>query len=250
MHSSRPPPVALHRRRDTCPVTTCPGDTPVSPWPHPAPRSRERDPMLRSVAAVAALSALAAAASGQIRITEAMSSSQVTPDWVELTNLGASAVDISGWRLDDSSFSTAVSVALNGITTIAPGESVVFIESAAGAGIADFRAFWGDLASVQIGFYSGSGVGLSSGGDAVVIFDGSNTEINRVTFGAASGGISFGYNPLTATFGDLSEVGLFGARVSAGSTPIANFASPGAIPTPAAAGLLGLAGLVAGRRRR
>ncbi len=206
--------------------------------------------MLRSAVAVAVVSIAAAAASGQIRITEAMSSSLVTPDWIELTNLGSAPVDIAGWRMDDNSFNPAVSVALAGITTIAPGESVVFIESAAGAAIADFRAFWGDLASVQIGFYSGSGVGLSSGGDAVVIFDGSNVEINRVTFGSATSGTSFGYNPLTATFGALSEVGSFGGRTSAGSTPIANIASPGAIPTPAAAALLGLAGLVAGRRRR
>jgi hypothetical protein len=206
--------------------------------------------MLRSAIALAAVSTVAAAASGQIRITEAMSSSLVTPDWIELTNLGASPVDITGWRMDDNSFNPAVSVALSGITTIAPGESVVFIESAAGAGIADFRSFWGDLLAVQVGFYSGSGVGLSSGGDAVVIFDGSNVEINRVTFGSATSGVSFGYNPLTATFGALSEAGVFGARTSAGSTPIVNIGSPGAIPAPGVAALLALAGLGAARRRR
>ncbi len=53
-------------------------------------------------------------------------------DWFELTNTGTSAVDITGWKMDDNSDSFALSVPLAGVTSIAAGQSVVFIESTAG----------------------------------------------------------------------------------------------------------------------
>ena len=42
----------------------------------------------------------------QVRITEVMSSGG-TSDWFELTNFGTTAVDITGWKVDDSSFGLA-----------------------------------------------------------------------------------------------------------------------------------------------
>jgi hypothetical protein len=39
----------------------------------------------------------------QVRITEVVSSGG-TSDWFELTNYGPTAVDITGWKVDDSSF--------------------------------------------------------------------------------------------------------------------------------------------------
>jgi hypothetical protein len=50
-------------------------------------------------------------------------------DWFEVTNTGTSAVDITGWKMDDNSNSPAAAVVLNGVASIAPGQSVVFIES-------------------------------------------------------------------------------------------------------------------------
>ena len=55
--------------------------------------------------------------------------SPVGDDWFEVTNVGTAAANISGWRMDDNSASFGSSLALNGITTIAPGESVIFIET-------------------------------------------------------------------------------------------------------------------------
>ena len=69
--------------------------------------------------------------------------SPVGADWFEVTNIGAEPVDITGWKVDDSSESPAAAVSLNGITSIAPGESVIFIETddlAATAAL--FRATW------------------------------------------------------------------------------------------------------------
>jgi len=120
-----------------------------------------------------------------IRITEAMSSSGTggTPDWIELSNLGNTSADITGWKVDDSSRAFGTSLLLNGITSIAAGESVVFFETPAAnltgawsTDLTNFRNFWGGLTGVQVGYYGGSGIGLSSSGDGAVVFNSSGAE--------------------------------------------------------------------------
>jgi hypothetical protein len=216
---------------------------------------------MKSLLAMGALGAIvASSASANIRITEVMSSSNglgvPTPDWIEVTNYGASAVDLTGWRVDDSSFNLAVSAVLNGVTTIGAGESVVFIESAGGAGISAFRTFWGGLSSVQIGYYSGSGLGFSSGGDGACLFDASSSILSQVSFGAATSGSSFFYGwdssgVLDAAYtAVVSTVGTIGTQVgftSGGDT--ASIGTALAVPAPGVLALVGLAGF-AGRRRR
>ena len=96
-------------------------------------------------------------------------------DWFEVTNKGATPVVITGFKMDDDSGNFATAVALTGITTIAPGESVIFIETAdlATTKAAFLTAWFGANvpAGLQVGAYSGSGVGLGNGGDAVNLFD-------------------------------------------------------------------------------
>jgi len=204
--------------------------------------------------------AIVSSASANIRITEVMSSSNggglPTPDWIEVTNYGASAVDLTGWRIDDGSFSVAVSAALTGVSTIGAGESVIFIESAGGAGISAFRTFWGGLSGVQVGYYSGSGLGFSSGGDGACLFDTTSTILSQVSFGVATSGSSFFYGWTASGVLDsaynavVSTVGIIGTQstVSA-SGDTASIGSALAVPAPGALALLGLAGL-AGRGRR
>jgi hypothetical protein len=55
-----------------------------------------------------------------IRINEVESNGDVVADWVELTNAGATAVDVSGWRLRDGGTDNPA-VTVPGGTTIAPG---------------------------------------------------------------------------------------------------------------------------------
>ena len=209
------------------------------------------------LAAVSVAAIVASSAHASIRITEAMSSSASgTPDWIEVTNYGASSVSLVNWRMDDSSFNFGVSVALSGITSIGAGESVVFIESAAGAGVASFRTLWGGLSGVQVGFYSGGGVGLSSGGDGVGLFNASNALVTQVSFGASTSGSSFfwGYdlagNTDPSYNGLVSTVGTIGTQVTtASSNDIGSIGSAIGVPAPGAIALFGLAGFV-GRRRR
>jgi MYXO-CTERM domain-containing protein len=205
--------------------------------------------------AVLAVVACASAAFADIRITEVSPTGSATfgSDWFELTNFGASAVSITGWQMDDNSFNFANSVALNGISSIGAGESVVFIENTSGSNVSAFMAYWGGLPGVQVGYYGGSGVGLSSGGDGVIIFDSGGTEITRQSFGAAPSpnGVTFGFDPGSATFGEASVDGVHGAFLSTGQTAgVSDVGSPGVIPTPGALALLGIGGVAAARRRR
>ena len=202
-----------------------------------------------------------------LRITEAMSSSGTggTADWFELTNYGVTMASIMGWKVDDSSFSFAVAIALNGVTSIAPGESVLFLEGAGGTAIDDFRAFWGGIGTIQIGSYTGSGIGLSASGDGLVLFDAGGAEATpRVTFGTATTGASFYYaydsagNPATSpnSAAVVSSVGLLdGQTTFASANALGNVGSPGtatnAVPEPSTAALLGLgAAWLLGRMRR
>lgn len=191
---------------------------------------------------VAALAlASTAAAAPILRITEVMSSSGTggTADWFEVTNYGDTVADLTGYKMDDNSFSFAASVALNGVTSIAPGESVLFLESSGGAAIPGFRTFWDLGEAPQIGYYSGSGVGFSSNGDGVVVFNASGAEVTpRTNFGAATSGKSFywAYTPsgeaVATESGKVSADGLLDGQSTFTTTgAVLNTGSPGTAAT-------------------
>ncbi len=133
------------------------------------------------------------AAPGAVRITEVAAwgsgNGNYLADWFEVTNTGARAVDITGWKIDDSSESPAAALSLTGITSIAPGESVIFLETATPlTTLATFRSTWFSTTpppTLQVGSYTGTGAGLSTGGDAVVLYDSNNVRRAKVFFGAS-----------------------------------------------------------------
>lgn len=209
---------------------------------------------------------LASAAVSAVIISEVSptgSTASYNADWFELTNTGSSALDITGWKMDDNSNSFALSVALRGVTSIAAGQSVVFIEggtASTGDAVLDanFKSAWFGAAatSMTFGNYGGPGVGLSATTDAVNIFDSLGNTMARVDFGSSTVGTSFdnkaGLNNVTLT--QKSVVGVNGAFVSVTGSEIG---SPGTIvtsvPEPEVYALT-LAGLalvgVAARRRK
>ena len=169
--------------------------------------------------------------------------SSLGSDWFEVTNIGTATADITGWKMDDSGPNFGTAVALNGITSIAPGESVIFIESAVSKS-ALFTSIWfGGIApaGIQIGTYTGSGIGLSTGGDAVNLFDAGGTIRASVNFGSnapvAPGPYSTFDNAAganNATIATLSSVPVNGAYsvtdvVVAPSTMGTLIGSPGVI---------------------
>lgn len=220
---------------------------------------------LRYIAA-AVLAATSFAASAAVTITEvapwSSGNSPVGADWFELTNTGSSAVNITGWKVDDNSNSFASAVALNGIASIAAGQSVIFVEGNAATADA-FKSNWfGAKApeNLTIGTYSGAGVGLSSGGDAVNIYNAAGALQANVTFGASESASPFhtfdnavGLN--NSAVSKLSAVGINGAFAAA-NNPV-EIGSPGsvaAVPEPESYAML-LAGLgiiaaVARKRQR
>jgi hypothetical protein len=90
-------------------------------------------------------------------------------DWFEITNTGAVAANISGWKVDDSSNAFGSALALRGVTLIPPGRSAIFFEGLADGSTdatikANLSTAWFGTATpppgVLIGAYGGSSVGL------------------------------------------------------------------------------------------
>ncbi|MFZ4763509.1 MAG: SdiA-regulated domain-containing protein, partial [Roseimicrobium sp.] len=159
----------------------------------------------------------------------------ILADWFEVTNVSAATVDITGWKVDDNNPTFPTAVALNGITSIAPGESVIFLESSAtnlpATVIANFKSVWfggNPPAGLQVGTYQGSGIGLSTSGDAVNLFTAAGVLHSGVTFAAADGVSPYQTFDNTAAAGAvsrLSVVGVNGAFVAA--TSAVEIGSPG-----------------------
>lgn len=190
---------------------------------------------------------LVASASAQVRITEWMYSGN-NGEFVEITNLGNSAVDLSGWSYDDDSQTPGV-FALSGI--LAAGESLIFTEESA----ANFRLFWSLDASVQVLGDVTNNLGRN---DQINIYDNNGNLVDRLTYGdenlpgtirtqnrSGNPGLIGGDDVSTWTLAFIGDG--FGSYASVSG----DIANPGIyIPTPGTAMLLGLGGMMAARRRR
>ncbi len=200
--------------------------------------------------AALALSSVSMAA-GQIVITEWMYSG-ADGEFIELTNIGDMAVDLTGWSYDDDSQTPGV-FDLSAAGLVAAGQSIVLSEESASF----FRDAWGlDSSVVVLGEYTNN-LGRN---DEINIFDNSGLLVDRLTYGDETVGSirtqnisgwttaeNLGTNNAAAWF--FSAIGdAQGSYLSTG----ADLGNPGSyiVPAPGAAALLGLGALVTGRRRR
>jgi Lamin Tail Domain/PEP-CTERM motif len=224
----------------------------------------KKAPMKKTFAFVLLILSLTTTTQAEVIVSEVhstgSSSATYAKDWFELTNTGLAAIDITGWKVDDSSNAAASALLLRNVTSINPGQSVVFIETdAAGATdatvTAAFTSAWFG-ANIPVGFtigtYGGSGIGLGSGGDAVNIFNASDLLVTGVTFGAATLGISF--DNATGLSGAISQSSVVGVNSAFTSVVGSEVGSPGlvaAIPEPSSLVLLAFGfGATAWVRRR
>jgi hypothetical protein len=140
-----------------------------------------------TVAAIAAvamtlLAGVARADDSQIKITEWMyKSADVANDgigeFVEISNVGSTAVDLTGWSEDDSTGHPGVH-SMSAFGVIAGGESVIMTEIS----VAAFRTEWNLDPSVKVISY-GSKDNLGSS-DAINIYNASNQLIDSLTYGS------------------------------------------------------------------
>jgi Lamin Tail Domain len=250
--------------------------------------------LLHAAFVVGALAAGAQSASAAVVITEvdpygSNGSDGYSADWFELTNTGTSSVSIAGWTMIDNHaasntstpYASGATISIgnskdaaapltlaNGQTTLAAGQTAVFLESPSSAAssatlIQEFETAWFGSnvpAGLLVGTYddtSNGNFGLSQTADMVNIFSGSSSTsalVASVAFGADGGtpvstfDNAAGLNDTTLTL--KSVAGVNGAFDSASGLEVG---SPGVVPLPDASILLlsglGALGLVLGRKR-
>ena len=110
----------------------------------------------------------------QMRITEFMYSG-ANGEFVEFTNVGSTAINMTGWSFDDNNRHPGVH-SLTSFGLVQPGESVIVTETTPSV----FRAAWGLCAGVKItGGYTNDNLGRA---DEINLYDSSGAQIDRLTY--------------------------------------------------------------------
>lgn len=179
-------------------------------------------------------------------------------DWFELTNEGTTSISTAGDLMSDNHGLTKTPVAMSTLT-LAPGQSAVYIEDDSNPFASDaaleaaFETTWfgstsNAPANFLIGTYGGAATpGLGQSGDAVNIYNSSDTLLAGVSFGASTGtsgtfdnsvskiDTTTGTGQTDAAVTTFSQVGVNGAFLASDG----EIGSPGAVPEPSSY-LLGL----------
>lgn len=215
--------------------------------------------MLNRALSLSAVAAAAALAQAQLSITEAyigLDGPDGTADWIEITNFGASAVNLGGLFYDDNSADISAGGNLPNFNLAAGRSVVVLIETGVDSApeLAAFNAVWGG--GIDVIAVAGGG-SLGQGGDAAVLLNADSDILSFFSYGGIPGTTNATLERISGINPVISTLGVNGARLSNAFTNV-NFpggtvqiiGSPGAIPAPAAATIIALGGLAAGRRRR
>ena len=205
-------------------------------------RSRRVQTLAWFLSLLILLTAGTSPARAQLAITEAMSSASTNcggvwapanADFWELTNFGATNVNLNGYLFCDEDRLFPGSCWPLPNIDIAPGESIVFVRgSTVTPDAAAFRNWWGvanlPARPLQIYFYPSGGFGFDEIDDAVRLWDAQGNVVDQAFFGEArkDKGVTFTYEPDCGRFGAFSGLGE-GAFEAATCTDIG---SPGFAP--------------------
>ncbi|WP_138465537.1 ExeM/NucH family extracellular endonuclease [Poseidonocella sp. HB161398] len=174
----------------------------------------------------------AAAGAYALSVTEIWSGQQgddVTADWFEIANTGTASwvqgVDPDLFYDDDSADPAAADL-IEGIASLAPGETAVVVVGTSADAVA-FEEIWEeviDLDGVQIGHADGAGLG--SGGDTVTIFEETGTQgddtlqagviIESQAYGETEANSGQSWNTVTGSFSEAGSDGAVATLVTAG----------------------------------
>ena len=127
-----------------------------------------------------------------ILINEVFPAPSSGPEWVELYNTSATAVDVSGWRIDDDT--------PGGTQTTIPAGSIIAPNAVLAVAITSAI--------------------LNNTGDAVVLLDASGAQVDRIDFGALKSSESMARIPDGATFiiKGVPSIGALNATTTATAT--------------------------------
>lgn len=152
----------------------------------------------------------------QLAITEVMSSAANRlgtnvvlqgPDFWELTNFSTNAINLTGYSFNDNSGGWEGRDTTPFLdVVIQTNESIILLKLETNATVAVdmFRTWWGLPNSVQVLVYTNKG--FSANGDLLNLWSPGAVEnlVDSVSFGAATRGFTFTYNPSTGAFDQLS----------------------------------------------
>ena len=176
------------------------------------------------------LALLSLPVAAQVRITEVMASSShvdtgANGDWFEITNTGASAVNLAGYSWDDDSETAGVQIFPN--YNLAAGQSaIVLLEDDSDTFLNDMWSIAGTKVFLRTEFNAPPGFG--GGGDGVFLYNNLNNQIDSFSYTSATSGVSFArFTDGSDVPGKLSSDGQFGATTSTGG----DIASPDQPPS-------------------
>jgi predicted extracellular nuclease len=203
----------------------------------------------RILGVILAVLAMAISANANVLITEWMYQGTSTKgEFVELTNIGSTSVDMTGWSFDDN-HRTAGTISLNGFGTVNSGESVILTEDSASS----FRTAWNLDASVKIiGGYSNHNLGRA---DEINIYDSAQTLVDRLTFDdqTYAGSIRTQNKSGNIPFAALGQNNVYAAVLSATGDSYGSYTSTGSdlgnpghyvVPEPTTLLILGLGAML------
>jgi hypothetical protein len=193
---------------------------------------------------------------GDIVISEWMynpAGSGTLGEFVEFTNTGPAAVDMTGWSFDDDS-AVPGTVDLSGFGVVASGASVLLTDETA----PNFAALWG-LSGIAIVGGNSANLGRN---DTINLFDAADTLVAQLAYGDETypgtvrtnkvscniPATDYGTTVVRSTW-VLATVGdAYGSRLSTRN----EIGSPGVapLPEPGSLALVALCGLAVARRRR
>ncbi len=128
------------------------------------------NPFIRAALAVA----LTASAAAQISVTEFMYSG-LDGEFIELTNVSASPVDLTGWSLDDQTNDPGT-FDLSGAGVLASGASIVITDRLA----TNFGAAWGLSGVIVLGGNATAPIGRN---DSIYVYDDLDQIVDLIEYG-------------------------------------------------------------------